>query len=201
MRFYAQLHKFYKRLPFVTLFAIRSSLRATKHMSRYYVKQIKCVLNVKNYNKTRSNLPFQIALYLNLWLFPIWLIISIINLDAKYNNLSNIYKLIAVTIFLILSIFESLKLYLGYAGNLIGKIPELTSCWLISILIQLPLEMYLLFDYWILFHYSEILVNSFMVCLLFIEIITGMIALKNLANHHAKVFYLMHLYGIRTNDR
>ncbi|KAG9428793.1 transmembrane protein 17B [Apis mellifera carnica] len=157
-------------------------------------------LKYYDYNKTRSNLPFQIALYLNLWLFPIWLIISIINLDAKYNNLSNIYKLIAVTIFLILSIFESLKLYLGYAGNLIGKIPELTSCWLISILIQLPLEMYLLFDYWILFHYSEILVNSFMVCLLFIEIITGMIALKNLANHHAKVFYLMHLYGIRTND-
>ena len=37
-------------------------------------------------------------------------------------NLSNIYKLIAVTIFLILSIFESLKLYLGYAGNLIGKV-------------------------------------------------------------------------------
>lgn len=36
-------------------------------------------------NKTRSNLPFQIALYLNLWLFPIWLIISIINLDAKVN--------------------------------------------------------------------------------------------------------------------
>ncbi|XP_043797805.1 transmembrane protein 17B-like isoform X2 [Apis laboriosa] len=79
-------------------------------------------LKYYDYNKTRSNLPFQIALYLNLWLFPIWLIISIINLDAKYNNLTNIYKLIAVTIFLILSIFESLKLYLGYAGNLIGKV-------------------------------------------------------------------------------
>ncbi|XP_043518340.1 uncharacterized protein LOC122533053 isoform X2 [Frieseomelitta varia] len=72
-------------------------------------------------NKTRSNLPFQIALYVNLWLFPIWLLISIVNLDAKYNNLSNIYKLLAVATFLVLSIFESLKLYLGYLGNLTGK--------------------------------------------------------------------------------
>lgn len=42
MRFYAQLHKFYKRLLFVTLFAIRFNLRTTKHMSRYYVNQINC---------------------------------------------------------------------------------------------------------------------------------------------------------------
>lgn len=42
MRLYAQLHKFYKRLLFVTLFAIRFNLRTTKHMSRYYVNQINC---------------------------------------------------------------------------------------------------------------------------------------------------------------
>ncbi|KAK9302734.1 hypothetical protein QLX08_005353 [Tetragonisca angustula] len=149
-------------------------------------------------NKTRSNLPFQIALYVNLWLFPIWLLISIVNLDAKYNNLSNVYKLLTVATFLVLSIFESLKLYLGYLGNLTGKIPELTSCWLISILIQLPLEAFLLFDRGISSHYSETLINFFMVCLLLIEIITGMIALMNLADHRAKVFYLMHLYDTCT---
>lgn len=54
----------------------------------YKIEFIKIYIYVYKYvpdNKTRSNLPFQIALYLNLWLFPIWLIISIINLDAKVN--------------------------------------------------------------------------------------------------------------------
>ncbi|XP_003400170.1 transmembrane protein 17-like isoform X1 [Bombus affinis] len=151
-----------------------------------------------DYNKTRSNLPFQIALYVNLWLFPVWLLITVVNLDAKYNNLTNVYKLLTIAIFLILSIFESLKLYLGYLGNLTGKIPELTTCWLISILIQLPLEAFLLFDRGIPSHYSETFINSFMVCLLLIEIITGTIALMNLADHRAKVFYLMHLYNTCT---
>ncbi|OAD52309.1 Transmembrane protein 17B [Eufriesea mexicana] len=155
-------------------------------------------LTCHNCNKIRSNLPFQIALYVNLWFFPVWLLIIIINLDGKYNNLTNVYKPIIVISYLILSIFESLKLYLGYLGNLVGKISELTSCWLISILIQLPLEVFLLFDHGILSHYSETFVNSFMVCLLVIEIITGMIALINLANHRAKVFYLTHLYNTCT---
>ncbi|XP_050488515.1 transmembrane protein 17B-like isoform X2 [Bombus huntii] len=79
-------------------------------------------LTYHDYNKTRSNLPFQIALYVNLWLFPVWLLITVVNLDAKYNNLTNVYKLLTIAIFLILSIFESLKLYLGYLGNLIGKV-------------------------------------------------------------------------------
>lgn len=73
-------------------------------------------------NKTKSNLPFQMALYVNLWLFPIWLMIGIINLDAKYNSLTNIYKFVTLAVFLIFLISESLKLYLGYLGNLGGKV-------------------------------------------------------------------------------
>lgn len=153
-----------------------------------------------NRNKTRSNLPFQIALYVNLWVFPVWLLIIIVNLDAKYDKLTNVYKLVAVAVFLVLSIFEILKLYLGYLGNLGGKIPELASCWLISILIQFPLEMLLLCDYAMLPNSTEIFINSLMVCLLLVEIITGVIALMNLADHRAKVFYLTQLYNTQTSN-
>ncbi|KOC66610.1 Transmembrane protein 17B [Habropoda laboriosa] len=148
-----------------------------------------------NRNETRSNLPFQIALYINAWLFPLWLLSIIINLNAKYDSLTNVYRLIIVAVFLILSISGSLKLYLGYIGNLAGKIPELASCWLISILIQLPLVMFLLLDHGLLSHSSETFINSVMVCLLLVEVITGTIALTNLANCRAKTFYLMHVYN------
>ncbi|CAK9819318.1 Transmembrane protein 17B [Anthophora quadrimaculata] len=151
-------------------------------------------LTYHNRNETKSNLPFQITLYINAWFFPLWLLTIVINLDAKYESLTNVYKFVTVAVFLVLSISESLKLYLGYIGNLAGKIPELASCWLILILIQLPLEMFLLLDHGLLSHSSEMFMNSIMVCLLFVEIVTGMMALTNLANCCAKTFYLMHVY-------
>lgn len=146
-------------------------------------------------NETRSNLPFQMVLYVNLWLFPAWLSIVIVSLDAKYNSLTSIYKLIAIMVLLISLISEVLKLYLGYVGNLSGKIPELASCWFISTLIRFPLEMFLLLDRGILSRFSEIFVNRVMISLLLVEIVTGILALKNLANYRAKTFYLMQIYN------
>ncbi|CAL7950811.1 unnamed protein product [Xylocopa violacea] len=145
-------------------------------------------------SEIHPNLPLQITLYLNLWFSPGWLVVSFINLTLKYDNLTDVYKLISVAIFLVFTISEFAKLYLGYLGNLAGRIPELASCWVISILIELPLVMFLLFDQQTLSHRSEKYANCLMICFLLTEIITGMIALKNLADKHAKVFYLMHLY-------
>ncbi|XP_015432314.1 PREDICTED: transmembrane protein 17B-like [Dufourea novaeangliae] len=147
-------------------------------------------------NKIKANLPFQVVLYINVWLFPVWLLISITNLDLKYNNVSNVHNTIMLIIFLILLVSDSLKLYLGYVGNLGGKISELAACWLIATLIQLPLEMFLIFHYGTLFQCNKVFVDCFLICLLFLEVITGAIALKNLADLHARTFYLMQLYNM-----
>lgn len=40
----------------------------------------------------------------------------------QYDRLTNIYKLIVLMVFLILLVSEILKLYLGYIGNLAGKV-------------------------------------------------------------------------------
>ncbi|XP_076679382.1 transmembrane protein 17B [Andrena cerasifolii] len=72
--------------------------------------------------KTRPNLPFQMALYIDLWIFPVWLLITITNLEAKYESLTSVSKVVTLTAVLVLLVFESLKLYLGYLGNLGGKI-------------------------------------------------------------------------------
>ncbi|KAK2583316.1 hypothetical protein KPH14_009318 [Odynerus spinipes] len=147
-------------------------------------------------NQVQSSLPLQMALYFNVWLLPIWFFISIISLDSKYFQLTDVYKFITVAIFLLISILECTRLYLGYLGNLAEKIPELASFWLISTLIQLPLELFLLLDSRTMLQLSEKIVNSLMIIFLTIEIIAGTIALKNSANHHAKRFYIAQLYGI-----
>lgn len=133
--------------------------------------------------------------------------------------MTDVYKVITIAVFIVISTLESLRLYLGYLGNLAEKviyfneidklwrqinvtnitftqIPELASFWLISTLIHFPLEMFLLFDNKTIPHLSETIANSIMSFLLVVEIITATIALKQLANHHAKRFYIAQLYGI-----
>ncbi|GAB1865135.1 Transmembrane protein 17 [Camponotus japonicus] len=147
-------------------------------------------------NQIQSNLPLQMALYFNVGIFPLWFVVIIVNLDAKYYYLTDVYKVITIAVFIVISTLESLRLYLGYLGNLAEKIPELASFWLISTLIHFPLEMFLLFDNKTIPHLSETIANGVMSLLLVIEIITATIALKQLANHHAKRFYIAQLYGI-----
>lgn len=45
-----------------------------------------------------------------------------------------------------MSVIEVIRLFLGYSGNLQEKVPELAGFWLLSILLQLPLLLFLIFD-------------------------------------------------------
>ncbi|XP_066583569.1 transmembrane protein 17B-like isoform X2 [Prorops nasuta] len=168
-------------------------------------------------NQVRSNLPLQMALYFNVWVLPIWFIVLLIDIDDKVNfnfgallfnsdfmafnvfqyyYLSDAYKFITVAVFLVVSVLECARLYLGYKGNLQEKIPELASFWLLSTLIQFPLEIFLLLDNNTRFQIIRIAISGLMLSLLIIEIIAGTIALKTLADYHAKRFYVAQLYGI-----
>ncbi|OXU25970.1 hypothetical protein TSAR_009289 [Trichomalopsis sarcophagae] len=147
-------------------------------------------------NRIKSSLPLQIALYLNVRYSPIWLLVLLYYLDKKYYDLSEVYKFVSVAVFLAVTGLECARLYLGYLGNLGEKIPELASFWLISTLLQFPLEMFLVFDRNSVHQLNERIFNGFALGLLIIEIITGTIVLKTSADHHAKRFYMAQMYGI-----
>ncbi|XP_012282391.1 transmembrane protein 17B-like [Orussus abietinus] len=147
-------------------------------------------------NQIMSSLPLQMALYINVWMFPFWFIIALGSLDVKYHTLSDVYKFITAAVLFIVSILECARLYLGYLGNLAEKIPELASFWLVSTLLQFPLELFLMLDNGTKPLLWEKISNGIMMSLLVIEIVTGTIALKRSADHHAKRFYMAQLYGI-----
>ncbi|XP_043267448.1 transmembrane protein 17B-like [Venturia canescens] len=144
----------------------------------------------------RSSLPLQIALYTNVWIFCIWFLISLASLDSKYFHLSSLYKFITIAVLIVYSVFECARLYFGYLGNLADKIPELASFWLISTLLQLPLILFMLLDGKTMPFLIERIAHGCMLVLLIIEIVTGTIALKKTADHHAKRFYTAQSYGI-----
>ncbi|TKS73212.1 Transmembrane protein 17B [Collichthys lucidus] len=93
-----------------------------------------------------SSLPLQMSLYFNMWFFPLWWISEIVMLQLKYPALPDYYKFILVTILIMMTLIEAIRLFLGYAGNLQEKVPELAGFWLLSILLQFPLILFQLFN-------------------------------------------------------
>ncbi|XP_022914654.1 transmembrane protein 17-like [Onthophagus taurus] len=129
-------------------------------------------------NEVLSNLPLQISLYFNVIFLPIWLIVITLFLYDQFNCFNELYKFIIITIIISLYSLEILRLYLGYEGNLRDKIPELAGFWMLSILLQLPLQSFLLFNPYLKLKILEIIVQSVMFLLLLFEIFSGYFALK-----------------------
>lgn len=147
-------------------------------------------------DSTKSNLSLQVALYFNAWFLPLWFLTMLIGLDAKYDRLTDLYKAATLLTFLFTSTLECLRLYLGYLGNLMERIPELASFWLTSALIQLPLQLFLLTGQQIESRPIEMAVGICMLFFLVAEILCGTAALRNAARRHAKRFYIAQVYGI-----
>ncbi|XP_053140315.1 transmembrane protein 17 isoform X2 [Hemicordylus capensis] len=73
-------------------------------------------------NKIVSNLPLQMSLYFNLCFFPFWWLSSVVVLQLKYSFLPDYYKFILVTVIILSTLIEIIRLYLGYMGNLQEKV-------------------------------------------------------------------------------
>ncbi|KAG7235982.1 hypothetical protein INR49_001679 [Caranx melampygus] len=64
-----------------------------------------------------SSLHLQMSLYFNMWFFPLWWISEIVMLHLKYPVLPDYYKFILVTVLIVMTLIETIRLYLGYAGT------------------------------------------------------------------------------------
>uniref|UniRef100_A0A8C3E174 Uncharacterized protein n=1 Tax=Corvus moneduloides TaxID=1196302 RepID=A0A8C3E174_CORMO len=137
-----------------------------------------------------SSLPLQVMLYFNVYYFPVWCLAEGIMLHLKYHLLPWHYQLLLVTAFLILSLAEGSRLYLGYLGNLQEKVPELAAFLLLSFLIQLPLLLFLLTDSQVIHLPLEVPMHSLFLAFLLIEIVAAFLALRTMTKQLAAQFYL-----------
>ncbi|KAJ3642274.1 hypothetical protein Zmor_025075 [Zophobas morio] len=144
-------------------------------------------------NEVMSNLPLQMSLYFNVIFAPFWLTILILYLKHTFACFSEIYKFIIITIITTIVLIELLRLYLGYKGNLEDKIPELVGFWMLSLLLQLPLQGLLLFNPNFKLHVFEVIVQSIMFLMLCIQLIFSYRALKFTAAQQATYFRIMKL--------
>ncbi|GAB0196728.1 transmembrane protein 17B-like [Grus japonensis] len=140
-----------------------------------------------------ASLPLQMMLYFNVYYFPVWCLAEGMMLQLKFHLLPRHYQFLLVAAFLILSLAEGSRLYLGYVGNLQEKVPELAGFLLLSCLIQLPLLLFLLMDSHVIHLPLEMAMHSLSLAFLLAEIAAAFLALKTMTKLLAAQFYLRQL--------
>ncbi|XP_063171872.1 transmembrane protein 17B-like [Candoia aspera] len=138
-----------------------------------------------------SSLPLQMLLYFNAFYFPFWSLSEVIMLELKFGLLPTYYRFLLVAAYLTLVGAESLRLYLGYIGNLQEKVPELAGFLLLSFLIEMPVLLFILTDNHVIQMPLEMAVHGVLLLFLTSEIVAASFALKVMAKHLAMQFYLM----------
>ncbi|NXV71899.1 TMM17 protein, partial [Atlantisia rogersi] len=141
-------------------------------------------------NEIVSSLPLQMSLYFNVYYFPFWWLSAVVMLHQKYPELSDYYKFILVTIMILASLIEVIRLYLGYMGNLLEKVPELAGFWLLSLLLQLPVILFLLFNEGLKIQPLERAVHIIFALFLTFQVVAAFVTLKRMVNKLATHFRL-----------
>ncbi|NXC32266.1 TMM17 protein, partial [Campylorhamphus procurvoides] len=147
-------------------------------------------------NEIISSLPLQMSLYFNVYFFPFWWLSTVVILYLKYPVLSDYYKFILVTIMILASLIEAIRLYLGYMGNLQEKVPELAGFWLLSLLLQLPIILFLLFNEGAKIQPLERAVHIVFAFFLAFQVITAFVTLRRMVNKLATHFRLQEFHRL-----
>ncbi|XP_047602472.1 transmembrane protein 17 isoform X1 [Lutra lutra] len=141
-------------------------------------------------NEMVSSLGLQMSLYFNTYFFPLWWISSIMMLQMKYSILPDYYKFIVVTVIILITLIEAIRLYLGYMGNLQEKVPELAGFWLLSLLLQLPLILFLLFNEGLTNLPLEKAIHIIFTLFLTFQVVSAFLTLRKMVNQLATRFHL-----------
>lgn len=146
----------------------------------------KAVINRSD--EVQSSLPLQLCLYFNVYFSPFWLLIHISTLCEKFLLLSQLYKILLLTVLAVVLPVEIARLYWGYVGNLTEKVPELAGFWLLTVFLQFPLHCFLLFHEGKIIFPAERTIKILMMIFVILEIIFGYYAVKAIARHQSRKF-------------
>uniref|UniRef100_A0A8C6ILI4 Transmembrane protein 17 n=1 Tax=Mus spicilegus TaxID=10103 RepID=A0A8C6ILI4_MUSSI len=141
-------------------------------------------------NEMVSSLALQMSLYFNSYFFPLWWVSCIVMLHLKYSILPDYYKFIVITVVILITLIEAIRLYLGCMGNLQEKVPELAGFWLLSLLLQLPLILFLLLNDGLRNLPLEKAIHIIFTIFLTFQVISAFLTLKKMVNQLAARFHL-----------
>ncbi|XP_027231811.1 transmembrane protein 17 [Penaeus vannamei] len=141
-------------------------------------------------NEVVSSLPLQMVLYFSALFFPFWLTSSMIMVTLKFQYVSNLYQFVLVAIYVAVPLIEVIRLYIGHIGNLEEKVPELAGSWLLTLLLQLPLLVFLLVVPGIWPLPMDYAVNSIFLIFIVLHLLFGYYAINATAAHQTRLYHM-----------
>ncbi|XP_063531798.1 transmembrane protein 17-like [Cydia strobilella] len=138
-----------------------------------------------------STLQLQKCLFINVYLYLVWAPVVGFFLYVKLDLLGHLTRYLSLTVYTLLVVIEFARLYLGQYGNLSCRVPELAGFLMLSVLMQLPLVSFFLFNPYLLSTPTELVLHTTLYLLTVAEVVFSFIALKK-ASSLAKSIYLTH---------
>ncbi len=110
-------------------------------------------------------------------------------------------------------LFEVIRLYLGFVGNLCERVPELTGFWLLTIMIEIPLSTFLLVIAWfpigisgttetllVYFIPMQFVLEIIHAIFAYVELFLGLFALRVLARYQISRFHYKQFDAYEVNN-
>ncbi|EPB76547.1 hypothetical protein ANCCEY_04383 [Ancylostoma ceylanicum] len=109
----------------------------------------------------------------------------------QYTYLSVTYKVILVAVLIVYILVEVVRLLLAFVGNLGEKIPAMSGFWTLTLILQFPILLFLLFNSAVAPVPLETVVLIVHVLFIITEIVAGFIAMRTMAAQQIKLFKAM----------
>lgn len=135
------------------------------------------------------SLPLQMALYFNVWYSVSWILLNIVTLILKYDFMSSLFQTIATVVFTTSAVIEILRLYLGYTGHILERIPDLVGCWLLTLL-QIVFILFLTFYEQLQALPLETVGNGLLLAFLLVEFLGVTIVTRTFSGKQATRFHV-----------
>jgi len=147
-----------------------------------------------------TNLPLQMALYFNCFFFPMWFVGCLVILEMKWKYLDDLYRIILIAVYVVYFIIEVVRLYLGYLGNLMERVPELAGSWLLTLLLSLPLIILLNVNESSKLQPLERALHLIMAIFVLLEVIIGYLAIRAMVNYQVTKYHLQQFSDLENMD-
>ncbi|XP_005102655.1 transmembrane protein 17B [Aplysia californica] len=147
-----------------------------------------------------TNLPLQMALYFNCFFFPLWLIGSLVILELKWEYLDDLYRIVLAAVYIVYFIIEIVRLYLGYLGNLMERVPELAGSWLLTLLLSTPLILLLNINDSAILLPMERALHLIMGIFVLFEVVIGYFAIRAMVNYQVTKYHLQQFSDLENMD-
>jgi len=137
-------------------------------------------------------------LYFNMFYSIFWgaLTLALMIFKENYLMVNQAYKVLSPLVLSVWFLLEPIRLYLGFAGNLQEKVPQLTGFWLLTLIPQLPIAFFFVLS-------LPVRVNGYplqlsfdlagsiiLLVFIFLEAIVGFFALRTIVRSQVLKFHM-----------